>query len=70
MRYRCEGGRRNDMRREISYTARCSAQECRRRATTILRYLDDQGRFDRQAEACDTHASELCAELNVIDQRN
>jgi hypothetical protein len=24
------------------YVARCSARECRRRATTILRYLDNQ----------------------------
>ena len=47
------------------YTARCSAPECRRRATTILRYLDNQGRPDGQTEACDAHASELSAELNV-----
>jgi hypothetical protein len=25
------------------YSARCSAPECPRRATTILRYLDNQG---------------------------
>jgi hypothetical protein len=48
------------------YTARCSGPECRRHATTILRYLDNQGRPDRQLDACDTHASELSAELNVI----
>jgi hypothetical protein len=41
----------------------------RRRATTILRYLDNQERPDGQTEACDTHASELCAELRVIDRR-
>ena len=51
------------------YTARCSTPECRRRATTILRYLDNQERPDGQTEACDTHASELCAELRVIDRR-
>jgi hypothetical protein len=28
-----------------------------RRATTILRYLDNQGRADHQTEACDDHAS-------------
>jgi hypothetical protein len=28
------------------YVAKCSARECRRRATTILRYLDNQGRPD------------------------
>ncbi len=39
------------------------------RATTILRYLDNQGRPDHQTGACDTHASELCAELRVIDRR-
>jgi hypothetical protein len=50
------------------YTTKCS-QECRRRATTILRYLDNQGRPDRQTEACDSHASELSAELKVIDRR-
>jgi hypothetical protein len=43
--------------------------DCRRRATTILRYLDNQERPDGQTEACDTHASELCAELRVIDRR-
>src|ERR1700730_3287760 len=43
--------------------------ECRRRATTIRRYLDNQGRPDHQADACDTHASELSAELRVIDRR-
>jgi hypothetical protein len=44
------------------YTARCSAPECRRRATTILRYLDNQGRPDHQTEACDAHASHAPAE--------
>jgi hypothetical protein len=51
------------------YTAKCSAPECRRRATTILRYLDNQERPDRQTEACDAHASGLSAALNVIDRR-
>jgi hypothetical protein len=51
------------------YTAKCSAPECRRRATTILRYLDSQGRPDHQTDACETHASELSAELRVIDRR-
>jgi hypothetical protein len=50
------------------YVAKCSAPECRRRATTILRYLDNQGRSDHQTDACDIHASELCAELKVIDR--
>ena len=40
------------------YTAKCSAPACRRRATTILRYLDNQERPDGQTEACDTRASE------------
>jgi hypothetical protein len=30
-------------------------------ATEILRYLDSQGRPDRQVNACDIHASELSA---------
>jgi hypothetical protein len=51
------------------YTAKCSAPECRRSATTILRYLDYQERPDRQTEACDAHASGLSAALNVIDRR-
>jgi hypothetical protein len=42
---------------------------CRRRATTILRYLDSQERPDHQTEACDAHASGLCAGLKVIDRR-
>jgi hypothetical protein len=52
------------------YTAKCSAWECRRRATTILRYLDNQERPDHRTDACDTHANELSAELNVIDRRH
>jgi hypothetical protein len=51
------------------YVARCSARECRRRATTILSYLDAQERPDHQTDACDTHASELYAGLRVIDRR-
>jgi hypothetical protein len=39
--------------------AKCSAPECRRGATTILRYLDSQRRPDHQTNACDAHASEL-----------
>ena len=50
------------------YTARCSTHECRRRATTILRYLDNQGRPYRQTDVCESHALELCAELRVIDR--
>jgi hypothetical protein len=50
------------------YTTKCSL-ECRRRATTILRYLDNQGRPDHQTDVCDDHANELSAELNVIDRR-
>jgi hypothetical protein len=42
------------------YVAKCSAPECRWRATT-LRYLDNQERPDHQTEACYTHASELSA---------
>jgi hypothetical protein len=51
------------------YTARCSAWYCRWRATTILRYRDNQERPDHQTDACDAHARELCAELRVIDRR-
>jgi hypothetical protein len=51
------------------YVAKCSAQECRRRATTILRYLDNQERPDHQTEACDIHTRERSAELRVIDRR-
>lgn len=51
------------------YIARCAARECRRRATTIMRYLDNQGRPDGQTEACEIHARALSAELKVIDRR-
>jgi hypothetical protein len=51
------------------YVAKCAAPECRRRATTILRYLDNQGRPDRQTEACSAHAIGLSAGMNVIDRR-
>jgi hypothetical protein len=51
------------------YIAKCSAPECRQRATKILRYLDNQGRPDHQIDASDAHASVLCTELRVIDRR-
>jgi hypothetical protein len=51
---------------ECGYTAKCAAPECGRRASTILRYLDNQGRPDRQIDACDIQARKLSAELNVI----
>jgi hypothetical protein len=51
------------------YVAKCSAPQCRRRATTILRYVDNQGRPDHQADACAIHSRELSAELTVIDRR-
>ena len=39
------------------YAARCARVGCRRyRATTIVRYLDNQGRLLRQREFCDQHA--------------
>jgi hypothetical protein len=50
--------------------ARCSVPDCRRRATTILRYLDNQGRPDGQTEACSAHAIGLSADMNVIDRRH
>jgi len=48
-----------------SYIAGCSARGCRRRATTILSCLDNQGRFEYQTDACDTHANELCATFHL-----
>ena len=51
------------------YAARCSAPECRRRASTICAISTTRGDPDRQTDACDAHASELSAELNVIDRR-
>jgi hypothetical protein len=51
------------------YIAPCTARECCRRATTILRYLDNKERPDHQTNACDNHASGLSVALNVIDRR-
>jgi hypothetical protein len=51
------------------YAARCAAKECRRRATTILRRLDDQGRLEHHTEACDDHAAELCFGMKVVDRK-
>jgi hypothetical protein len=51
------------------YTAKCSVPWCRRPATTILRYLDAQGRPYRQTDVCDTHARDLCFGMKVIDRR-
>jgi len=39
------------------------------RATTVLRYLDNQGRPYRQTDVCETHARELCFEMKVIDRK-
>jgi len=42
---------------QCDYAARCTRIRCRRyRATTIVRYFDDQGRALRQFEVCDRHA--------------
>ena len=51
------------------YGAKCSVPWCRRRATTILRCLDAQGRPYRQANVCESHAQELCTGLKVIDRK-
>jgi hypothetical protein len=51
------------------YSATCTAPGCRRRATTILRYLDAQGRPYRQTDVCETHARELCVGMRVIDRK-
>ena len=51
------------------YTAKCSVLWCRRRATTILRYLDAQGRPYRQADVCEIHERELCVGMKVIDRK-
>lgn len=40
------------------YAARCSRVGCRQyRATTIVRYVDHQGRPRKQLEVCDDHAN-------------
>ena len=51
------------------YSAACSVPWCQRRATTILRYLDAQGRPYRQADVCESHARELCVEMKVTDRK-
>jgi hypothetical protein len=50
------------------YIARCSMPECLQQATAILRYLDNQGRFHLQRDACDVHTNPLCAGLKVIER--
>jgi hypothetical protein len=40
------------------YAAHCSRAGCRQyRATTIVRYVDNQGRPLKQLEVCDDHAN-------------
>jgi len=51
------------------YTAKCSVPWCGRRATTVLRYLDNHGRPYRQTDVCGIHARELCVGMKVIDRR-
>jgi hypothetical protein len=36
--------------------------------STILRYLNNQGRPYRQTDVCETHAREACVEMKVIDR--
>ncbi len=50
------------------YVAARWAQGGRGRAITTLRYLDP-GATDHEIDACDTHASELCDALRVIDRK-
>jgi len=50
-------------------SAKCSVPWCSHPATTILRYLDNQGRPYRQTDVCETHARELCFEMKVIDRK-
>ena len=52
------------------YSAACSVPWCRRRATTILRYLDAQGQPYRHTDVCEAHARELCFGIKVIDRKN
>jgi hypothetical protein len=51
-----------------AYSAGCSAPGCWRLATTKLRYVDRQGRPDRQVDVCDINTTALCADLKVIDR--
>ena len=53
-----------------AYSARCSTSGCWRLATTTLRYVDRQGRPNRQFDACDVHTKLLCTGLKVIDRRH
>jgi hypothetical protein len=50
------------------YIARCSMPECLQQATAILRYLDNQGRFHLQRDACDAHTNPLCCGLKMIER--
>jgi hypothetical protein len=41
------------------YSACCSVDQCQFRATTLVRYTDNQGRPLQQWELCDRHADWL-----------
>ena len=43
------------------YRARCAAHGCDAPATTLLRFLDEVGRFIRQVERCDKHLDKMLA---------
>jgi hypothetical protein len=51
------------------YSAACLVPWCSLRVTTILRYLDAQGRPYRQTDACRIHARELRFGMKVIDRK-
>jgi hypothetical protein len=47
---------------------KCSVPWCRRHATKILRFLDNQGRPYRQNVVCKTHAQEMCVGMKVTER--
>ena len=52
--------------------ATCRAHGCAARADTLVRYLDEQGRFIRQVELCDEHLAKARAAggCKVHDRRH
>jgi hypothetical protein len=54
------------------YSARCSCADCHKHhATTIVRYLDSQGRpLHRIVEVCDEHAEQIKREQHGASVRD
>jgi hypothetical protein len=52
------------------YRAQCSPRGCKSRADTLVRYIEEQGRFISQTEFCEEHVRlAIGGSIKVCDHR-